>query len=283
MPSSAASLGMLRESIPPASASATATRIARCLVTGSLGSDATTAATRVFEGVFLAVRAIALLVGFADTNFLAYTIAMAGLGIGIGIGSLFFCVALHRSRLVPQLLAVWGFVGYASFAAGSFLELAGVAGAGLLSTVPGGLFEIFFAIWLIARGFAAKGAHVVFVVRDEKKGRDAAATVSGSTEVRPLDLADLGSVRGFAESWSGGIQLLNNNAGVLVPPLGHTKDGFELQFGINHLGHFALTNLLLPSITGRVVTVARTAHRSGTIDFDELNWPTRRYGGGSGA
>ncbi len=105
--------------------------------------------TRIFEGAFLAVGAIALLAGFAGTNFLAYNIAMAGLGIG----SLFLCVALYRSRVVPRFLAVWGFVGYASFAAGSFLELTGVAGAGLVSTVPGGLFEIFFAIWLIARGF----------------------------------------------------------------------------------------------------------------------------------
>ena len=134
-----------------------------------------------------------------------------------------------------------------------------------------------------ARVFAAKGAHVVFAVRDETKGRDAAATVAGSTEVRPLDLADLASVRAFAEDWSGDIHVLVNNAGVLVPPFGHTKDGFELQFGTNHLGHFALTNLLLPHITGRVVTVASGAHRSGTIDFDDLNWATRRYGGGSGA
>lgn len=133
-----------------------------------------------------------------------------------------------------------------------------------------------------ARAFAAKGAHVVFAVRDGMKGRVTAATVSGSTEVRPLDLADLGSVREFAQNWRGGIHLLINNAGVLVPPFGHTKDGFKLQFGINHLGHFALTNLLLPHITGRVVTVASGAHRSGTIDFDDLNWETRRYGGGSG-
>lgn len=114
-------------------------------------------ATRIFEGAFLAVGAIALLVGAANTNFLAYNIAMAGLGIG----SLFFCVALYRSRLVPRFLAVWGFVGYASFAAGCFLELAGVAGAGLVSTIPGGLFEIFFAIWLIARGFGSTAAITV--------------------------------------------------------------------------------------------------------------------------
>jgi hypothetical protein len=74
---------------------------------------------------------------------------------GLGIGSLFFCVALYRSRLVPPLLAVWGFVGYAAFAAGCILELTGLAGAGLLSTIPGGLFELFFAIWLITRGFTA--------------------------------------------------------------------------------------------------------------------------------
>jgi Domain of unknown function (DUF4386) len=113
--------------------------------------------TRIFEGTFLAVGAIALLLGFGNTNFLAYNIAMAGLGIG----SLFFCVALYRSHLVPRFLAVWGFVGYASFAAGCFLELGGVAGAGLVSTVPGGLFEIFFAIWLIARGFGSTAAITV--------------------------------------------------------------------------------------------------------------------------
>ncbi len=97
-----------------------------------------------------------------------------------------------------------------------------------------------------------------------------------------LDLADLGSVRAFADGWTGAIDILVNNAGVMVPPFGHTRDGFELQFGINHLGHFALTNLLLPRITGRVVTVASSAHRTATIDFDDLNWHTRRYGRGSG-
>ncbi|WP_461171432.1 DUF4386 domain-containing protein [Arthrobacter sp. Z1-9] len=114
-------------------------------------------ATRIFEGAFLAVGAVALLVGVANINFLAYNIAMAGLGIG----SLFFCAALYRSHLVPQFLAAWGFIGYGSFAAGCFLELAGVTGAGLVSTVPGGLFEIFFAIWLIARGFGSSTATMV--------------------------------------------------------------------------------------------------------------------------
>ncbi len=108
-------------------------------------------ATRIFEATFLALGAIALLNGFAETNFVAYNVAMAGLGIG----SLFFCAALYRSRLVPRFLAAWGFVGYASFATGCVLELSGVAGAGLISTIPGGLFEIFFAIWVIARGFGS--------------------------------------------------------------------------------------------------------------------------------
>ncbi len=111
-------------------------------------------ATRVFEGAFLAVGAVALLMSSVGTNFLAYNIAMAGLGVG----SLFFCVALHRSRLVPRFLAVWGFVGYAAFAAGCILELSGVAGAGLVSTIPGGLFELFFAVWLIVRGFTSSAA-----------------------------------------------------------------------------------------------------------------------------
>jgi NAD(P)-dependent dehydrogenase (short-subunit alcohol dehydrogenase family) len=134
-----------------------------------------------------------------------------------------------------------------------------------------------------ARVFAAKGAHVVLAVRDEVRGRDAAATIPGSTEVRHLDLADLASVRSFARDWTGEIHALINNAGVMVPPLRRTADGFEWQFGINHLGHFALTNLLLPHIAARVVTVASVAHRAGTIAFDDLNWATRRYGGGGGA
>lgn len=134
-----------------------------------------------------------------------------------------------------------------------------------------------------ARVFAAKGAHVVFAVRDLRRGRDAAAALNGSTEVRRLDLADLQTVHEFAAQWSGPIDVLVNNAGVMVPPLGRTTNGFELQFGINHLGHFALTNLLLPHITGRVVTIASGAHRSGTIDFDDLNWQTRRYGSGASA
>jgi NAD(P)-dependent dehydrogenase (short-subunit alcohol dehydrogenase family) len=128
-----------------------------------------------------------------------------------------------------------------------------------------------------AAALAGAGARVVLAVRSTEKGREAAAKMTGQTEVRPLDLADLASVREFASGWEGEIDLLINNAGVMVPPLSRTADGFELQFGTNHLGHFALTNLLLERVTGRVVTVSSTAHRMGAIDFDDLNWERRSY------
>ncbi len=128
-----------------------------------------------------------------------------------------------------------------------------------------------------ATALASAGARVVLAVRDPGKGEAAAAAMSGATEVRPLDLARLDSVREFAAAWQGPIDLLINNAGVMIPPLTRTPDGFELQFGTNHLGHFALTNLLLPQVTGRVVTVSSDAHRGGAIDFDDLNWERKRY------
>jgi NAD(P)-dependent dehydrogenase (short-subunit alcohol dehydrogenase family) len=128
-----------------------------------------------------------------------------------------------------------------------------------------------------ARSLAAAGARVVLAVRNTAKGEAAAAAMPGVTEVRELDLGSLDSVRAFAAGWPGGIDLLINNAGVMVPPLTRTADGFELQFGTNHLGHFALTNLLLEHITGRVVTVSSTGHRVGRIDFDDLNWERKRY------
>ncbi|MFD8303789.1 oxidoreductase [Streptomyces sp. NPDC059690] len=121
---------------------------------------------------------------------------------------------------------------------------------------------------------AGAGAHVVLAVRDPARGSAAAARVNGSVEVRRLDLADLASVREFAAQWQGDLDLLVNNAGVMNIPESATKDGFETQFGTNHLGHFALTNLLLPHITDRVVTVSSGAHRmpgSPRIHFDNLD------------
>ena len=128
-----------------------------------------------------------------------------------------------------------------------------------------------------ARELAAAGAHVVLAVRDAERGAAVAAGLPGRVEVRRLDLADLASVRRFADEWSGPLDVLVNNAGIMMVPAGRTADGFELQFGTNHLGHFALTNLLLPHLTDRVVTVASGAHRMGEIAFDDLNWERRRY------
>jgi NAD(P)-dependent dehydrogenase (short-subunit alcohol dehydrogenase family) len=95
--------------------------------------------------------------------------------------------------------------------------------------------------------------------------------------VRRLDLADLDSVREFASAFEGDVDLLINNAGVMAVPQSRTADGFEMQIGTNHLGHFALTNLLLPRVRDRVVTVSSTAHGIGKIDLDDLNWEQRRY------
>ncbi|HTC73289.1 MAG TPA: oxidoreductase [Solirubrobacteraceae bacterium] len=130
-----------------------------------------------------------------------------------------------------------------------------------------------------ARQLAGAGARVTLAVRDTDRGNAAAAGMPGETEVRALDLASLESVREFAAGWDGEIDLLINNAGVMIPPLSRTAEGFELQFGTNHLGHFALTNLLLERVSGRVVTVSSMAHRSGRIDFDDLNWERKAYSG----
>jgi NAD(P)-dependent dehydrogenase (short-subunit alcohol dehydrogenase family) len=128
-----------------------------------------------------------------------------------------------------------------------------------------------------ARELARAGARVVLAVRDVVRGEAAAATMPGDTEVRRLDLADLSSVRAFAAAWAGPLDVLINNAGVMALPERRTADGFEMQIGTNHLGPFALTNLLLPRIADRVVTVSSFAHRYGRIDFDDLNCE-RRYG-----
>ena len=128
-----------------------------------------------------------------------------------------------------------------------------------------------------ARALAEAGAHVVLAVRDAAKGETVAASIAGDTEVRRLDLADLTSVRAFADGWQGDVDVLINNAGVMRTPERRTADGFELQIGTNHLGHFALTNLLLQHVTDRVVTVSSGAHRGGSISLDDLNWQRRRY------
>jgi NAD(P)-dependent dehydrogenase (short-subunit alcohol dehydrogenase family) len=129
---------------------------------------------------------------------------------------------------------------------------------------------------ITARELARVGAHVVLAVRNTAKGDDAAAGMSGSVEVRKLDLEDLASVNEFADGVTE-VDVLVNNAGIMAVPYAETQDGFESQIGTNHLGHFALTNLLLPKVTDRVVTVSSMFHRMGRIDLADLNWKQRRY------
>ncbi|WP_326944225.1 SDR family NAD(P)-dependent oxidoreductase [Amycolatopsis sp. NBC_01307] len=126
---------------------------------------------------------------------------------------------------------------------------------------------------ITARDLAARGAHVVLAVRDPAR----VTPPPGDTEVRRLDLADLASVRAFADGWSGDLDVLVNNAGVMAVPYGKSVDGFETHMAVNHFGPFALTNLLLPYLTGRVVTVASGLSRTGKIELDDLNWDRRHY------
>lgn len=127
-----------------------------------------------------------------------------------------------------------------------------------------------------AKALAACGADVVVAVRNRAKGEAAAAQMSGSVEVRELDVSDLSSVRAFAADL-GDVDVLVNNAGILGVPHGPSADGVELHFATNHLGHFALTNLLLPRLTDRVVVVGSQSHRSGELDLDDLGWTRRGY------
>jgi len=131
---------------------------------------------------------------------------------------------------------------------------------------------------------AAHGAHVVLACRDVQKAQTAAETIrsrhlAAAIEIMELDLASLASVRAFAEAFRGRHQRLDtlcNNAGVMALPYRKTADGFEMQFGTNHLGHFALTGLLLDRLlaanAARVVNVSSGAHRAGKIRFDDLQW-----------
>ena len=141
---------------------------------------------------------------------------------------------------------------------------------------------------VVARELARHGAKVIVASRDNAKGAEAAKAItaafpSSTVEAERLDLADLSSVRAFADRIRAGndhIDLLINNAGVMAAPYQRTADGFELQFGTNHLGHFAVTGLLLPLLhklpEARVVTVSSLNHRGGNIEFDDLTGE-RRY------
>jgi NAD(P)-dependent dehydrogenase (short-subunit alcohol dehydrogenase family) len=135
-----------------------------------------------------------------------------------------------------------------------------------------------------ALAFARKRAEVILACRDLGKARTAAAQITGSAtganvKVMELDLSNLASVRGFSDAFHlqhEALHVLCNNAGVMAIPYRQTADGFEMQFGTNHLGHFALTGLLLDRLIAtegaRVVNVSSTGHRFGSIRFDDLQW-----------
>jgi len=134
-----------------------------------------------------------------------------------------------------------------------------------------------------ARVLAQKGARVIMACRSMGKANKAAIQIRaenpiGKVEVMQLDLADLDSIHSFADDFKTRypkLDLLINNAGIMLPPFSQTKQGFEIQFGVNHLGHFALTGLLLDELMrtklSRIVTVSSIYHRLGRIDFENLN------------
>jgi len=140
-----------------------------------------------------------------------------------------------------------------------------------------------------SKEFARKGANVVMACRSMEKGQDAKNKIieeipDASAEVMHLDLASLKSVHQFADEFKGKydrLDILLNNAGIMFTPYGKTEDGFEIQFGTNHLGHFALTGLLLGLVTkapkSRVVNVSSIAHSMVVMDFSDLNWEKSRY------
>ncbi|MFF0546556.1 oxidoreductase [Nocardia thailandica] len=127
------------------------------------------------------------------------------------------------------------------------------------------------------RVLAARGATVIMACRNAAKAREVADAIPGDVRVAALDLASLDSVREFARE-QGEFDVLINNAGLMNIPFSRTADGFETQFGVNHLGHFALTGLLLDRITDRVVTLASIAHKqTPKLWIDDLNYEHRRY------
>ncbi|GAA4862877.1 oxidoreductase [Saccharopolyspora rosea] len=140
-----------------------------------------------------------------------------------------------------------------------------------------------------ATALAQRGARVLLACRDAERGRSAlrevAASAATSPELVELDLADLASVHRAAaevrDRTGDALDVLMNNAGVMATPRRRTRDGFELQLGTNHLGHAALTWLLMPALRNRpgarVVTVSSLAHRGGGLDVDDLNFTARRY------
>jgi NAD(P)-dependent dehydrogenase (short-subunit alcohol dehydrogenase family) len=131
--------------------------------------------------------------------------------------------------------------------------------------------------WVTARELGRAGARVVLGVRDPDTTRTAVGGLAGDFDVRRLDVSDLGSVRAFAAEWTGPLDVLVNNAGVMDVPATRTADGLDLQTATNHTGPFLLTTLLLPHVTDRVVSVTSQLHRLGRLDLTDLDWRARPY------
>ena len=161
---------------------------------------------------------------------------------------------------MPNALTGWSAAELPSFAGRTVIVTGANSGLGLVT----------------ARELARAGARVILACRNVDKGNAATAGMAGDVQVRRLDLQDLTSVRDFADS-IGLVDVLINNAGIMAVPYAITVDGFESQIGTNHLGHFALTNLLLPKLTDRVVTVSSLMHWTGRTSLKDLNWKARPY------
>ncbi|WP_250038000.1 SDR family NAD(P)-dependent oxidoreductase [Paractinoplanes maris] len=153
-------------------------------------------------------------------------------------------------------------------------QLPDMAGTTVMITGAGGGIGL-----VTTRELARSGARVVLAVRDVDKARRAVAGMPGDLDVRRLDVSDLDSVRAFAQSYTGDIDVLINNAGVMDIPAARTPQGLDLQTTTNYFGPFLLTNLLLPRLTDRVVTVSSQLHRFGKLHLDDLDWRTRKYNG----
>jgi NAD(P)-dependent dehydrogenase (short-subunit alcohol dehydrogenase family) len=139
------------------------------------------------------------------------------------------------------------------------------------------------------RVLAQKNARIIMAVRNVEKGEAVASEIrtdfpAANIHVHPLDLGSLKSIKSFSENFTNSfdhLDILINNAGVMACPYSKTEDGFEIQMGTNHLGHFALTGQLMPLLKStkhsRVVVTSSVAHRQGNIDFGDLNWEKRKY------
>jgi NAD(P)-dependent dehydrogenase (short-subunit alcohol dehydrogenase family) len=161
--------------------------------------------------------------------------------------------------------------------------IAGADLAGRRAIVTGGASGIGIET---ARALAGAGAEVTLAVRDLDAGQRTAEDITGTTGnkavlVAPLDLTDRASIAAFRAGWDGPLHILVNNAGVMASPLTRTADGWELQFGTNHLGHFALATGLYPALVAaggaRIVSVSSTGHLNSGVDFDDIHFNHREY------